>query len=284
MSRPVIDNMIYREQNDDTVPALGFGTWQMQGEDCSKALNAALSAGFRHIDTAQAYKNEQDIGRTLASSGIPREELFITTKVWWEHLDEAGVKQSFAGSLDSLQTTYVDLLLIHWDDDSVPMDETLSAMNDLKDRGQVKHVGVSNFTVPKLEQARKLSRSPIFANQIEYHPFLGEKPIRKFCREHGIPITAYCPVARGEVTDDPTLKEIGETHGKTAIQVTLRWLLQQDQVMAIPKSTTPAHIRDNIGIFDFELSSEEMDRIFALDRNERLIDPEFAPDWNESGR
>jgi len=278
-NRTSIDGMIYRQKDGDTVPALGFGTWQMQGEECRKAVDEALSAGYRHIDTARAYANEGDIGNALSSAGVPREELFITTKVWWEHLDEAGVKRSFAESLDKLEMDYVDLLLIHWDDATVPMDETLAAMNDLKERGEVKHVGVSNFTVPKLEQARKVSRSPIFANQIEYHPFLAQKPIRSYCLEHGILITAYCPVARGEVSDNPTLHEIGQTHGKTPIQVTLRWLLQQDQVMAIPKSGTPSHIRDNIDVFDFALSSAEMDRIFTLDRDERLIDPDIAPDW-----
>ncbi len=282
MSRPSIEKMIYREKGGDTVPALGFGTWQMKGEECQKALNEALSAGFRHIDTAQAYRNEEDIGRTLVASGIQRDELFITTKVWWEHLDEAGVKESFAESLDKLQTDYVDLLLIHWDDDSVPMDETLSAMNDLQDRGQVKHVGVSNFTVPRLEKAREVSRSPIFANQIEYHPFLGEKPIRDYCRKHGILVTAYCPIARGEVAEDRTLREIADVNGKTPVQVALRWLLQQEQVIAIPKSSEPQHIRANIDVFDFELTRGEMERIFALDRDERLIDPEFAPDWRES--
>jgi 2,5-diketo-D-gluconate reductase B len=282
MSRPTIEEMIYREKDGDSVPALGFGTWQMKGEECRKALSEALSAGFRHIDTAQAYRNEQDIGSALTSSGIPRDELFITTKVWWEYLDEAGVKKSFAESLDKLQTDHVDLLLIHWDNDSVPMDETLSAMNDLQDRGQVKHVGVSNFTVPRLEKACEVSRSPIFANQIEYHPFLGEKPIRHYCLEHGILVTAYCPIARGEVLEDRTLCEIAEAKEKTPVQVALRWLLQQEQVIAIPKSGEPSHIRDNIDVFDFELTRDEMDRIFALDRDERLIDPEFAPDWNES--
>lgn len=282
MSAKTSGNMIYRHKNDDTVPALGIGTWQLKGDACRKALAEALSVGYRHIDTAQAYGNEAEVGEALAGSGIPREELFLTTKVWREHLDERGVKDSFDASLERLGLDYVDLLLIHWDDDSVPMEETLSAMDDLRDRGKVKHVGVSNFTVPKLQQARKASRSPIFANQIEYHPFLGQNPIRAYCREHDILVTAYCPIARGEVTDNTVLREIADTHGKSNVQVTLRWLLQQDQVMAIPKSEDPSHIRDNFDIFDFELSSVEMDRIFALDRNERLIDPEFAPDWSES--
>ncbi|TCO75159.1 aldo/keto reductase [Chromatocurvus halotolerans] len=155
-------------------------------------------------------------------------------------------------------------------------------MNDLQHRGQVKHMGVSNFTVPRLEKAREASRSPIFANQIEYHPFLGEIPIRNYCREHGILVTAYCPIAHGQVAEDPTLREIAEVNGKTPVQVALRWLLQQEQVIAIPKSGEPSHIHDNIDIFDFELTSSEMDRIVALDRHERLIHPEFAPGWNES--
>lgn len=274
--------MIYRKQNHDTVPALGFGTWQLKGDACREALGEALKVGFRHIDTAQVYGNEREVGEALAASGVPREELFVTTKVWREHLDEQGVKDSFEESLERLGMDYVDVLLIHWDDKEVPMDETLSAMNDLQDRGTVKHVGVSNFTVPKLDKAREVSRTPIFANQIEYHPFLGQKPIRAYCQENDILVTAYCPIARGEVTENAILREIADTHGKSPVQVTLRWLLQQDQVLAIPKSEDFSHIRDNFGIFDFELASAEMDRIFAMDRNERLIDPDFAPDWTES--
>jgi len=280
MSTQCTDGMIYRERDADTVPALGFGTWQLKGDECREALNEALAAGYRHVDTAQAYENEGEIGETLEASGVPREDVFLTTKIWVENLDREGVHRSFEESLRKLRTPYVDLLLIHWDNEDVPMEETLEAMNILRDAGKVKHVGVSNFTVPKLEKAVACSKAPLFADQIEYHPFLAERPIRAFCREHGILVTAYCPIARGEVMENSILKEIGDTYGKSPAQITLRWLLQQDDVIAIPKSGTPEHIRQNFDVFDFELVQAEMDRISALDRNERIIDPDFAPDWN----
>lgn len=282
MSTLTNESMIHRNHNGDKVPGLGFGTWQLKDAECRNAIETALDAGYRHIDTAQAYENENEVGETLATSGIPREEIFLTTKVWHEQLTEVGVKKSFQESLKKLKVEYVDLLLIHWDNEDVPMQQTISAMNDLEVEGTVKHIGVSNFTVPKLEEAAKASSSPLFANQIEYHPFLTQDPIRSWCLEQGVLVTAYCPIARGKVMEEPVLKEIGEAHGKSPVQVTLRWMLQQPKLLAIPKSADPDHIRANIDIFDFTLSPGEMDRIFDLERGERLIDPSFAPDWSES--
>jgi len=276
--------MIMRKAHGTTIPALGFGTWQLKGDECQRSVHAALETGYRHIDTAQAYENEAEIGRVLNESGIPREELFLTTKIWREQLDAVSLQTSFEQSLDRLQTDYVDLLLIHWDNDEIPMDETLQAMNDLQDEGRVKQIGVSNFTVPRLHAAIEASRSPIFTNQIEYHPFLGQADIRAYCLSKHILLTAYCPIARGEVMKNEEISKIAEEHGKSPAQVTLRWLLQQEQVVAIPKSSDPQHIRSNFDIFDFSLSAEEMNQIYRLERNQRIIDPDFAPDWDKEKR
>ena len=271
--------MLYREAHGTCIPALGFGTYQLKDEEGRRSVAEALEIGYRHIDTAQDYGNEHDIGAVVAASGISRSELFITTKVWWERLDHHGVKQSFQRSLDSLQTDYIDLLLIHWDNDAIPLTETLAVMNHLQDQGRVHQIGVSNFTVPRLKADLERSRTPIFTNQIEYHPFLGQAEIRAYCLSKHILTTAYCPVARGEVLRDPVLQRLGHKHGKSPAQVTLRWLLQQEQVLAIPRSSDPRHIRSNFDVFDFTLSCEDMNLIYALERNQRKIDPDFAPDW-----
>lgn len=282
MSTPIVDTMIYRHNNGDTIPALGFGTWQLNGSECRRALGCALETGYRHIDTAQAYENEAEVGESLATSGIPRDKIFLTTKIWFSHLDEQGLKDSFQKSLEKLKTDYVDLLLIHWYSKQTPVSETLAAMNDLLVNGQVKQVGVSNFTVPKLEEAVNASDSHLFANQIEFHPFLTQEPIRNWCLANDVLLTAYSPLARGKVMENGVLKALAESYGKTPIQITLRWMMQQPKLVAIPKSATPEHIKANFDIFDFNLTPEEMKQIDGLNRGERLINPDFAPDWSES--
>lgn len=266
------------ELERDPVPALGFGTWMLTEEACREAVSDALRIGYRHIDTAQSYDNETAVGEALAGSGIPRRELFITTKVWWENLQRGEAIQSTDESLRRLQLDYVDMLLIHWPNLDLPLDEPLDAFETLRKDGKVRHLGVSNFP-PKLF-LKAIERAPVVCNQVEYHPFLGQDELLEICRDRRLLLTAYAPLARGAVLEDPVLQEIGRRHDKSPAQVALRWLLQQDRVAAIPKAARPEHRRSNFDVFDFELSIEEMKRIHGLERGERLIDPNFAPEWS----
>lgn len=259
------------------VPKLGFGTWQMKGRECVDAVTEALAIGYRHIDTAEAYDNEADVGRGIAESGIDREDIFVTTKVWREHLEAGALRRSVEESLKRLGIDQLDLALVHWPNETVGIAEPLEALAELREAGKLRHLGVSNFTPSQIERA--LAAAPIACNQVEYHPFLAQDDHLALARRHGYMLTAFCPLARGTVVDDETIAEIGRAHGKSPTQVTLRWLIQQDSVVAVPKAAKEHHARANFEIFDFALSSEEMQRISALDRRERLIDPDFAPDW-----
>ncbi len=269
--------MEYFSRDGIQVPKLGFGTWQITGRDCFEAVRDALELGYRHIDTAQMYGNEAEVGQAIADSGVARDEIFLTTKVLPENLDHASCLRSTKESLDTLGTSYVDLLLIHWPNESLPLEEPLTAMRQLQEEGSVRHIGVSNFPPSFLENAA--AKADLLCNQIEYHPFLGQNHVLEAARRHSMMVTAYSPLARGEVANDDVLARIASDHDTTPAQVTLRWLIQQDSVAAIPKATSPQHRRENLDIFDFELSDDEMQQIFALDRGQRLIDPGFAPKW-----
>ena len=269
--------MLTVDLNGHPVPALGFGTWQLEGEDCYEAVRDAVELGYRHIDTAQMYGNEAEVGQALAESGVDRHEIFLTTKIWMEDLPRDRFLDAAGASLDKLRTDHVDLMLIHWPDPDVPLDEPIAALRQLQEEKRVRHIGVSNFTPTLLDLAD--AKGPVECLQVEYHPFLGQDHLLREVRARGMMLTAYCPLARGEVMDNQTLRSIGEAHGKSAAQVTLRWLVQQDSVSAIPKAADREHRRSNLEIFDFELSDDEMERIFALDRGQRLIDPDHAPEW-----
>lgn len=270
--------MLYVEVQGERVPALGFGTWQLSGRAAVEAVRHALELGYRHLDTAQMYRNEAQVGQALSDSGLDRDEIFLTTKIQPRNLEPDRVQRSTRESLDRLQTDYVDLLLIHWPAFSASMEATLGAMVDLREDGMVRHVGVSNFTPSLLREA--LDHAPIFCNQVEYHPYLAQPELSRLALERDIMLTAYSPLAKGRVVDDEVLAEIGERHGKTASQVSLRWLVQQDHVAAIPRSGDPDHRAANFDILDFELSEEEMARIGELDQARRLIDPsDLSPDW-----
>ncbi|HWH32859.1 MAG TPA: aldo/keto reductase [Egibacteraceae bacterium] len=258
------------------VPALGYGTWELEGDDCLRGVAAALELGYRHLDTAQVYGNEDLVGQALADSGVAREEVFLTTKVWNSRLEPERVRSTTEDSLRRLRTDYVDLLLIHWPVRMDILPQTLEAMRGLQERGLVRHVGVSNFTPAQLREA--LAHAEVFCNQVEYHPYLGQAALLEVCREQDVLLTAYSPLARGRVLEDPVLREIGEAHGKSAAQVTLRWLVQQPGVATIPKAASRRHIESNLAIFDFALSDAECARIAALERGERIVDPDWA-DW-----
>lgn len=259
------------------IPALGFGTWQMPDVECRRGVEHALSIGYRHIDTAQAYRNEDAVGEAIQASDVTRDEIFLTTKVWRSNYAYDDAKASIDDSLRRLDTDWVDLLLIHWPHESIPFEETLKAMKEAKEAGKVRHLGISNFTPSQLEEAER--HADLLCNQVEYHPYLGQQRLLEMARERDMMLTAYSPLARGQVVGDEVLVDIGEQHGKSSAQVALRWLIQQENVSAIPKAAGAGHREANFEIFDFELTDEQMERIDALDRGERLIDPGFGPDW-----
>jgi len=257
--------MEYVEASGATIPKLGLGTWQNTGSTCTETVRTALELGYRHVDTAQVYDNEAAVGEGISQSDVDREEVFLTTKVWRSNLRRESVIDSVEESLEKLNVDYVDLLLIHWPHPRVPVAETLAAMAELRDRGVVEHLGVSNFTRAQLVEARDAVDAPIVADQVLYHPYKDQSDLRDYCVDEGVALTAYSPLARGRAIDDPTLSEIGDRYDKSAPQVALRWLVQQQGVVAIPKSTSREHLAANRAIFDFELSDEEMGRIDALD-------------------
>ena len=259
-------------------PALGLGTWLLEGSDCAAAVPIALELGYRHIDTAQIYGNEAEIGRALAAASLEREELFLTTKIWNDNHAADRVVSSTEESLRRLGTDYVDLLLIHWPVEFDRVGETLEAMVGLQQRGLARAIGVSNFTLEQFQHAAELA--PVACNQVEYHPFLDQRALRDAVRAADAVLTAYSPLARGGVLDDETLTAIGEGHGKTAAQVTLRWLLDQD-ILVVPKATGRKHLAANLDVFDFSLSPDERSRIDQLARGERLLTPPFGPDWED---
>lgn len=260
-----------------TIPSLGFGTWELTGESCYEAVRHALELGYRHIDTAQAYGNEQEVGRALADSEVDRDDVWVTTKVWNTNLADDDVRRSTEGSLRDLGLDHVDLLLVHWPSDRVPLEETLGAMDQVREDGRTRTIGLSNFTPSQVEHA--LDLAPVICDQVEYHPFLDQSELRELCVDRDLMLTAYSPLAKGRVLRDETLGKIAADRGETAAQVALRWLLDQPNVAAIPRSSSADHRATNLDVFDLELSDDERRRIDDLARGERLIDPGFAPDW-----
>ena len=245
------------------VPALGFGTWPMEEETCRTAVRQALETGYRHVDTAQMYNNEGAVGRAIADSAVSREDVFLVTKIRRQNLAYDDVLNSVEESLQRLGTE-IDLLLIHSPSEHLPIRESIEAMNELQERGSVAHIGVSNFSVDQLREAIAASDTPILTNQVEYHPFESQSEVLEYCIENDVVLTAYSPLGKGRVVGNEVLEEIGGQYGKTAAQVALRWLIQQESVAAIPKAASQTHIEANFDVFDFELTDREMERIFEL--------------------
>lgn len=268
--------------NGANIPALGFGTFRMPEEDVHRILPQALKLGFRHVDTAQVYKNEAAVGDAIAKSGIQRGDIFLTTKVWVDQYKHDDFIRSVDESLTKLKTDYVDLLLLHWPKSDVPLAERIGALNELHKAGKVRNIGISNFNVGLMDESVQLSETPIANNQIEYHPYLDQTKVIEAARKHGISITAYYLMADGKVPKDETLRDIGSKHGKTAAQVALRWAVQQPDVIALSKTATESRLPENFDIFDFELSDEEMKAICALAKKDgRIVNPgHLAPDWD----
>ena len=268
--------------NGARIPAIGFGTYGMEREDMLRMIPAALQGGFRHIDTAQIYRNELEVGECTVSSGISRSELFITTKVWVANYPERRFAASVDESLKNLRTDYIDLLLLHWPHDGVPLADQIGLLNDTMKVGKVRHIGVSNFNRQLLDQAIRLSAAPLVTNQFEYHPYLNQSLLADATRKAGLAVTAYCAMAVGRVLGDPTIAEIAANHGRTIPQVVLRWLLQQSNVIALSRTTNPDRISENLAVFDFELGEDEMAAMQTLARpNSRIVNPPgLAPAWD----
>ena len=273
--------MEYLETKGIQIPRLGFGTWQLNGETAFAAVDHALNIGLCHIDTAQIYDNEEWVGKAIKQSAIPRENIFLTTKLWEHHLrGENSLIKGTEESLQKLQTDYVDLLLIHWPFSGIPLKECLQAMEKLKKSGKIRSVGVSNFTSEILKQALEFCPQ-IVTNQVEYHPLLNQDTLLETVKNHNVFLTAYSPLARGHVMKIQQLKTIGQKYKKNPAQVALRWLVEQKNVVCIFKSANSQRIESNFNIFDFELSPEDKKIIQQLTHNnKRIVSPSFAPKWD----
>jgi len=247
-----------------TIPQLGFGTWQLEPADARRMVAEALRIGYRHIDTAWIYKNEAAVGDGIRDSGVAREDIWLTTKIWVEHFQHDALLRQAEESARSLGFT-PDLLLLHWPKAKPSLAETLGALNSAKDQGLTRSIGLSNFPSAQFREAQQLSPSRLVTNQVEYHPYLSLQTLRRTADDLGSSITAWSPLAQGKIADDPVIGEIARAHGKTPGQVTLRWLVQQG-VIAIPRTARPERAAENFDIWDVELSEDEMNRIHALAR------------------
>jgi 2,5-diketo-D-gluconate reductase B len=264
------------------IPLVGLGTWDLRGRTCARIVEEALRLGYRHIDTAEMYDNEREVGEGLRASGVPRGEVFVVTKVWPSHFAPRELIRAAKESLVRLRLPEVDLLLLHWPNPQIPLSETLGALRKAKEAGLTRHIGVSNFTVALIEEATALSAEPLVCDQIEMHPFLDQSKVMAACRARGMALVAYRPVARGKVNSSAELVRIGRAHGKSAAQVSLRFLVQQ-QIAVIPRTSRIERLSENFAIFDFELTAEEMAEIAALgSRDGRMIDWSYSgsPQWD----
>jgi len=267
--------------NGANIPALGFGTFRMPGPDTLRMVPAALKTGFRHIDTAQIYGNEAEVGDGIKASGVARGDIFLTTKVWVDKYHRADLIASVEESLAKLKTDYVDLLLLHWPAGAA-LAEPIAALNEVVQAGKVRHIGVSNFSTALMAEAASLSKAPLVTNQIEYHPYLDQSAVIEAASKAGMAITAYYAMADGKVFDEPVLKDIAVSKGKSVAQIVLRWVVQQDRLVALSKTANEARLAENFAIFDFELSETEMAAIHALSKpNGRIVSPGgLAPEWD----
>src|SRR5690348_3713995 len=268
------------EANGARIPAIGLGTWDLRGRTCARVVEQALRLGYRHIDTAEMYDNEREVGEGLRASGVKRADAFITTKVWQSHLAPRELERAAKESLARLRLSEVDLLLIHWPNPHITLAETIGVLCKMKQIGYARHIGISNFTVDLVEQAVSLAREPLVTNQIEWHPYLVQSKVVAASRRHGLSVKAYSPIARGRAGGDRALARIGKAHGKSAAQVSLRYLLQQGAIV-IPRTSKIERLSENLAVFDFELTPSEMKEIGALaNPRGRVVDGSFAPEWD----
>jgi 2,5-diketo-D-gluconate reductase B len=271
--------MLHVTPHDVPIPALGLGTFGLNGRVAERIVGHALEVGYRHIDTAQMYGNEAEVGAGISGSAVPRSEIWLTTKIWPDHFRAGALLRAAEERVRRLGTE-PDLLLLHWPNPDVPLAETVGALNEAKNRGFARHIGISNFPTDLIREAVAHSVAPLLVDQVEYHPYLDQSAVLGELARHDMTLTAYSPVGRGAVFRDPTLQRIGAAHGKNAGQVTLRWLLQQG-VAAIPRSSREANVEANFDVFDFALSNDEMAEISGLARPDgRMVRPAVPPDWD----
>jgi 2,5-diketo-D-gluconate reductase B len=270
------------EAHGARIPAIGFGTSSIGG-DCGSIVASALKLGYRHIDTAQKYGTERGVGEGIRASGVPRAEIFLTTKVSHEYLRPDDFQRSAEGSLKALGLDYVDLMLVHWPNAEIPLAGTMAALARTKREGLARHVGVANFNLELLDQAIALCPEPICNLQTEFHPYINPVKVHAGCRQRGIVLTGYCPLGRGQLLDDPVLAAIAAAKGKSPAQIALRWSLEHEGVAPLPRSSNPGRIAENLAVFDFALSDSEMARISALKRaGGKIADPKGrAPKWDD---
>jgi 2,5-diketo-D-gluconate reductase B len=263
-----------------SLPRLGLGTFRMQGEVCRAAVECALGLGYRHIDTAEMYGNEDAIGAAIAASGVARGDLHVTTKVWNENLAPEAIRRAFDVSLKKLRLDHVDLYLVHWPAKNMNLPAIFDTLLKLKQEGRTRAIGVANFNIALLKTVVEQIRAPIACNQVEYHVMLDQTPLRKYLAAKSIPLVAYCPLAQGRAASDPTLAAIGRKHGASAAQVALKWLLDQDGVAAIPKASRSESQKANLDSLKLTLDDADRNAIAALPKDKRCVNPGFAPAWD----
>jgi 2,5-diketo-D-gluconate reductase B len=263
-----------------SLPRLGLGTFRMQGDACRAAVESALALGYRHIDTAEMYGNEEAIGAAIATAGIARGDLHVTTKVWNENLAPDAIRRAFDASLKKLRLDRIDLYLVHWPAKNMDLPKMFETLMKLKQEGRTRAIGVANFNIALLKTVVEEIKAPIACNQVEYHVMLDQTHLRKYMAEKSIPLVAYCPLAQGRAATDKTLMAIGAKHGASAAQVALKWLLDQDGVAAIPKASRAESQKANLGALNVGLDDEDLKAIAGLPKNKRCVNPGFSPDWD----
>ncbi|MDZ5696964.1 aldo/keto reductase [Chelativorans sp. M5D2P16] len=268
--------------NGAQIPVIGLGTWTLKGGTCVDIVSHALEHGYRHVDTATIYDNEEEVGEGIRASGLARDQIFLTTKVWWTDLAPGDLERSAAESLKRLGVDAVDLLLIHWPSPDIPLAETIGALNRAREKGLTRHIGVSNFPSRLLEAAAGHSTAPLVANQVEYHPYLNQEKVHAACLRQGMAMVSYCPLYRGGLLDEPAITEAAARHGKTPAQIVLRWHIEQENVAVIPRTSRLERLAENADIFDFSLDAGEMEAISRLkSAGRRICDYDFSPEWDQ---
>ena len=274
-----------RTAGQANIPVLGLGTWQSTGQDCVDVVSQALKMGYEHIDTAQAYGNEKEVGQGIKQSGVSRDKFFLTTKIFPDDMkfEPEELIAAAKRSLADLDTDYVDLLLLHWPDDRVPLSETIPALCELQKQGLTRHIGVSNFNIANIIEAEKYADVPIVVNQVEFHPFIKQKTLQTFLNNHHILLEAYSPLARGDVFDNEIIKEIADKHNVTPAQISLAWILADKHRIAIPKTSNPDHLQGNLDAINVQLSSDEIEKISSLARADgrKIKHPDYSPEWDD---
>ena len=263
-----------------SLPRLGLGTFRMQGDGCRAAVESALVLGYRHIDTAEMYGNEEQIGAAIAAAGVARRDLHVTTKVWNENLAPDAIRRAFDASLKKLGLDQIDLYLVHWPAKNMNLPKMFETLMKLKLEGRTRAIGVANFNIALLKTVVEEIEAPIACNQVEYHVMLDQTPLRKYMAAKSIPLVAYCPLAQGRVATDETLLAIGAKHGASAAQVALKWLLDQDDVAAIPKASRAESQKANLDALNVGLDDEDRQAIAGLPKNKRCVNPGFSPEWD----